>query len=200
LFHKNFGIYDSVQKIPFLLSYPGGPKGLATGEIVESIDFYPSICQLCGIPVPEECEGRSIIPIIEETGKGKEAAYCEWSWGNSRIAAVRTRDYRLVVYQDDVEGELYDHRMDPGEINNLWNSAEYKDIKTLLMQKLLQFSMNYSVKTSLKTDDLLRYKDRYTPAMLVQFGKIYWSRLKDAYSQEGIWPPESCNYNSEERE
>ncbi len=35
LTYKNMGIYESIQRIPFLLSYPGGPCGCAVGELVE---------------------------------------------------------------------------------------------------------------------------------------------------------------------
>ena len=46
LFHKNFGIYDSIHRIPFVLRYPGGPSGTRCDAIVESVDWYPTLCRL----------------------------------------------------------------------------------------------------------------------------------------------------------
>ena len=52
LFHKNFGIYESIQRVPFLLSWPGGPQGATSDELVESVDWYPTLCALCDVPMP----------------------------------------------------------------------------------------------------------------------------------------------------
>jgi arylsulfatase A-like enzyme len=187
LFHKNFGIYDSIQKIPFLISYPGGPKGIECDEIIESIDIYSTICDLCNITIPEGREGISVVPVLDGKEDGKDAAYCEWSWGKNRTSSIRTKDFRLVVYQDSSEGELYDHMTDHGEIKNRWSDSNYSQVKLELIQKLLQFTMNFATESNSNTDEKLKYRDRYSPGELVQFNKVYWSSLKKAYEEEGIW-------------
>ena len=41
----------------------------------------------------------------------------------------RCRDWKLVVYLDDEDGELYDLRKDPGETDNLWNNPANRQMR-----------------------------------------------------------------------
>lgn len=190
LFHKNFGIYDSIQKIPFLLSWPGSPGGVKCDSIIESIDLYPTLCELCNIPVPQKREGISLIPVVNNEHPGKEAAYCEWSVKEFRVHAVRTKDFRLVHYEDRSEGELYDLRTDPGETNNLWDNGEYYLKRLELTEMLLNFAMKHRVVTDFYTDREYIEQKKYTPVKLVHKKGRYWSRLKNAYEEKVLWPPE----------
>ena len=45
--------------------------------------------------------------------------------------------YKLTVYYNQDYGELFDLQEDPGEVKNLWNSAEHAALKTDLVMKLL---------------------------------------------------------------
>lgn len=192
LFHKNFGLYDSIQKIPFLLSWPGAPKGSKCPELVESVDFYPTLCELCDIPMPEEREGRSVVPLATNKSKGKDAVYCEWEWnvgeeGRLKISSIRTVEYRLVYYNSNVGGELYDHRKDSGEINNLWSDPEYLDIKIELLQKLFDFTLMYKAETNCRSDNELEQRCRYTPTRQLHKHRKYWSDLVNAYESQRDW-------------
>lgn len=191
LFHKNFGIYESIQRIPFLLKWPGGPQGVKCDRLVESIDFYPTLCELCDIPLPEGRDGQSLTALYD--GKTvKDAVYCEWenfAPVPARISALRTNDFRLVFYSDSGDGELYDHRRDPGEIDNLWNAPEYADIKTDLLGRLLAFSMKYRAETDVTSDRKLGERERNCPARLVHKHRVYWSDLEKVYHTPGAWPP-----------
>ena len=179
LFHKNFGIYDSIHRIPFLLNWPGGPEGVGCEEIVESVDWYPTVCALCGVPVPDGREGSNLLPVVGGEAAWKEAAFCEWG----HCSAVRTAHHRLVFYRDSGEGELYDHRDDPGEAANRWSDPDYQSVKVELLQRLLSFTMHYGTKGPAALDT------RYAPTPLVQFGQVYWRDLQRAYETKGTWPP-----------
>jgi arylsulfatase A-like enzyme len=191
LFHKNLGIYESIHRIPFVLSWPGGPRGEACDEIVESVDWYPTICGLCDVPVPEGREGVDLVPIAAGQVPGKEAAFSEWHWMNPRgkISAVRTDNFRLVFYEGTEEGELYDRRNDPGETRNLWDDPDYAPQKTHLLERLFRFTLGYATKTSLARDRKLGHQKRYSPTTLLHKRRRYWSGLLDAYESETVWPP-----------
>jgi len=181
LFHKNFGIYDSIQRIPFLMSWPGGPKGTVCEEIVESIDVYPTLCELCDVPLPTGREGISMIPVGLGQTSGKSAAFCEWAWQGERISAVRTHDFRFVYYADTEDGELYDHSSDSGEINNLWNNPEYINQKLTLSNRLLAFTMKHAVVTDNKHDQKEAAAKNYTPKKLLhKHGKL-WSNINKLF-------------------
>lgn len=191
LFHKNFGLYESIQRIPFLLSWPGGPRGMRCEEIVESVDFYPTLCQLCEVPLPPGREGKSVVSVVLGDEPGRDAAYCEWDWWllRRKVAAIRTRDFRLVFYGGSEGGELYDHRSDPGEVNNLWEQPEYAGISTELLGRLLEFTLGYAAETDFSLDQRYGREQGFSPTKLVHKGRRYWSNLTDAYTRETAWPP-----------
>ena len=179
LFHKNLGIYDSIHRIPFLLSWSDGPKGRLCNALIESVDWYPTLCSLCNIPIPPEREGIDLLPVARGEIDEKNAVFCEWG----TVSAIRTHEFRLVFYAQTGEGELYDHRKDPGETDNLWWTADYVTEKTQLLGQLLAFTMGYEKIGTPKTDI------QYAPTRLVHFGGRYWSQLKKAYTYETTWPP-----------
>jgi arylsulfatase A-like enzyme len=190
LFHKNFGIYESIHRIPFLLSWPGGPQGLRCDELVESIDLYPTLCDLCDVPLPPGRDGVSLLPVAAGESSGREAVFCEWDWMRppGKISAIRTRDFRLVFYEGDAEGELYDHRTDPGETRNLWDNPAYLQERVRLTDRLLRFTLGYAAKTDMARDRRLGQLKRYSPTDLLHKHRRYWSRLQESYTEPTTWP------------
>jgi arylsulfatase A-like enzyme len=189
LFHKNFGIYESIQRIPFLLAWPGGPKGQRFDGIVESVDLYPTLCELTGVPLPKGRDGTSVLSLMNSGGK--EAAFCEWDGALGKTSAIRTKDFRLVFYPKLGVGELYDRRKDPGEIKNLWNDPSYATERLRLTQQLLAFVLNYSTKTGSKSDEAYHEQNRFSFTQQLHKGSKYYSHLMRAYEEESVWPPES---------
>jgi arylsulfatase A-like enzyme len=192
LFHKNFGLYDSICRIPFLLSWAGGPQGETCDDLVESVDLYPTLCELCDIPLPEGREGRSLTPVGEGQKIDRTAAFTEWDWWrlNRKVSAIRTSDYRLVFYGGEEGGELYDHRTDPGEIRNLWDDEDYKSVRMELVERLLTFTQGYGVKTDFSQDRRLGQEQRYSATKLMHKQRRYWSRLQASHTEPTSWPPE----------
>ena len=52
---------------------------------------------------------------------------------------MRGRDYKLVYYIGQEQGELYDLQKDPHELYNLWDNAAYRDVKTQMRLQLLEW-------------------------------------------------------------
>jgi len=193
LFHKNFGLYESIHRIPFLLKWPGGPKGAKCAEIVESIDFYPTLCELCNIPMPEGREGISLVDVAKGTSTGKDAAFIEWEWieHGRKISGIRTKEFRLSYYGGKEGGELYDRRVDPGETRNLWDNPEYAPDRLRLTEQLMDFTLKYSVETGNLTDFALNEETQNCPTRLIHKGKRYWSDLKESWEKPTSWPPKT---------
>ncbi len=192
LFHKNFGIYESIQRIPFILRTPDGPRGQRRRQIIESVDLYPTLCELCGLEAPDDVEGVSVMSVVKNAdAAGKAEALCEWSWFGDppRINALRTDRYRLVYYNHSADGELYDHETDPGEIDNLWNEPDHAAVRWDLLTRLFDRVNSYRAPLEMRDDKVIADRHRFMPAQVVQFGRADWDRLREACGPTPVRDP-----------
>ena len=141
--HSN---YEQANRIPLLISAPGITKaGKRTQAVVESVDIYPTLCELAGLPAPElpqKIEGKSLVHVLKRPSReSKEAVFHVYPRnraGEGQILgrAVRTERYRLVEWKkpgapsNTAEFELYDYKKDPQETMNL-AAKEPKLVKKL---------------------------------------------------------------------
>ncbi len=135
-----------------LLSVPGmkhaGAK--ATG-LVEFVDIYPTLADLAGLPLPAHLEGHSFKPVLDNPSRPwKPAAFSQYPRpGNSATGgtplmgySMRTEHHRFTAWllRDDHSKvaalELYDHRTDPQENQNLANRPEHRDLVAKLTTQL----------------------------------------------------------------
>jgi iduronate 2-sulfatase len=94
--------------------------------LVESVDLYPTLCELAGLPTPEKLDGMSLVRVLKDsTAETRPAAIHVYPRGNRLGRAVRTPRYRLVEWKvpgappNTAEVELYDYETDPDETKNL---------------------------------------------------------------------------------
>ena len=118
--------YELDARVPLIVRAPGkAGNGQASGALVELVDLYPSLADLAGLPVDASLEGRSFAPLLEEPdARWDRAAFTQFSRGKRRGYSIATQDCRYVEWYEIataklLERELYDHRDDPGERNNL---------------------------------------------------------------------------------
>lgn len=98
-------------KVPWLRSQP------ATPALVELVDIYPTLADLCRLPAPGYLEGTSLVPLLSDPQRPwKSAAFSGLFGVKSRT--LRTDRYRLIEHPGG-QIELYDHRTDPAEDHNL---------------------------------------------------------------------------------
>jgi len=147
----NLGEHDSWSKVslwegsirvPLIISIPGHetPKGIKNDDIVELIDVYPTLSDLCGLSKnqPKILQGKSLVPYIkDEKIKSKvNIAYTVSEKG--KAASIRTPKWRYTLWGDEPNGkneELYNHITDPEEHFNLATDPSQEHIlKTLRNQ------------------------------------------------------------------
>ena len=133
-------LFDRSLKSTLIIKAPGAKDTNKTaGGIVESIDLYPTLCALSGIPKPANLDGTNLEPILNDASvEVKQAAYGFWHTGLS----VRTKDYRLMHFQkpDTSVYGLFDHQNDLNEAVDISNShpQKVKELENLLKD----FSIN----------------------------------------------------------
>ena len=116
--------YELDTRVAMVCRKPGMKSaGKTSKALVELVDVYPSLVDLCGLEVGKQLEGLSFSPLLDDLGmEWKEAAFSQFSRGKVRGYAMRTEAYRYVEWvkgDEVVERELYDRVADPGELVNL---------------------------------------------------------------------------------
>lgn len=114
---------------PLLVRVPHQKGGKAQG-IVEFVDLYPTLAELCGLKVPEhQLHGKSFVPILKDARqRTKEYAYIQWN-GGYNIVSER---YSTAVWlkNDSVVGQmLFDHRTDAAENSNIVFQDSVKSLR-----------------------------------------------------------------------
>jgi arylsulfatase A-like enzyme len=147
--HSN---YEVATNSPLIIKVPGmSDPGSPADGIVEAVDLFPTLAELCGLDTPDGLAGQPLTAMVERSdAPGKEGAYSTHAGGKGyRGHALRTKRHRLVRWINN-EGEvglveLYDRDKDPGENVNI--ADKYPEIVGELTQRL-QVKMEQVVQSS----------------------------------------------------
>jgi arylsulfatase A-like enzyme len=117
-------------------------RGIATDCFAESIDLYPTLCELCNIPVPESVEGQSFVPaLLDPATKPKDFALGLWRKSGTDGYSIRTDRYRLVRWGNNpaspTQIDLFDYQSDPGGKQNV--AASRPGVVTELLNRISEF-------------------------------------------------------------
>lgn len=143
LLSKGCRFYESLVRVPLIISWPGHLKqGVRSEALVELTDITPTLLELAELPGDENMHGRSLVPILTgaaPAGRHRDFVRCEYyrALGGVQSFATMVRDdrYKLAVYHGHGLGELFDLREDPGEFDNLWDDPAHAGARFDLMQK-----------------------------------------------------------------
>jgi iduronate 2-sulfatase len=145
--------YELSARVPLLFRYPETIKaGKRSGALVELVDVYPTLADLCGLNAPSGLEGISLSPLIQKPSLiWKKAAFTQYprsfkshrhrGSGDIMGYAIRTDTHRYVEWRKGMEDkvlhrELYDHRKDPQEMKNLAGLKQNGEIVSKLTEVL----------------------------------------------------------------
>ena len=108
---------EACARVVLMVSVPGMPKNRKTGALVELIDIYPSLCELCRLTPPNYLEGTSFVPLLQSPNRPwKTAAFTCLIDYTTR--SIRTERYRFIERASG-QNEFYDYANDPAEDHNL---------------------------------------------------------------------------------
>tara|TARA_B100000927_G_scaffold99724_2_gene80645 strand:- start:1558 stop:2967 length:1410 start_codon:yes stop_codon:yes gene_type:complete len=124
-------LFEEALRSPLIISYPGiKSAGATSSAVVETLDVFPTLAELAGLPSPDFVDGTSLKPQLDApTIKGREA----YAYSKSN-QTVRTETYRLILHKDGY-AELYDHASPEGETKNI---AESNPEIVAKLSKLIQ--------------------------------------------------------------
>jgi len=142
--------YEGGVRVPLIIK---GPKikghGRIEGEPVISMDYFPTILALAGVP-HEDHDGENLTPLLT---KGEKLSRDELFWHYPHYhgsawkpgSAIRKGDWKLIVYYEDNKAELFNLRDDPGETTDVSGKYPVKlnEMKLLLEKKLAEVNAEF---------------------------------------------------------
>jgi arylsulfatase A-like enzyme len=143
---KAGSLFEMGTRVPLMISAPGmSGNGLSSPRIVESLDIYPTLVELCSLPKQAEIEGASLVPLLKSpSAKWDKPAFSIWSEDGKTIhgTAVRTGDWRYAEYgKDGINGALlFDPHADPLEMKNLAPDEKHKSVVAELSALTRQYA------------------------------------------------------------
>ena len=138
LWRKN-SLFEESSRAPLIIAAPGiESDSHDCARIVEFVDIYPTVLALAGLPVPDQLEGKSLVPLIRDpAATWDHPAFTQVQFGKNENAvpgrAVRTSRWRYIEWDGGRQGqELYDHHNDPQELHNLAADPAHAEVVSRL--------------------------------------------------------------------
>ncbi|HHY86407.1 MAG TPA: sulfatase [Verrucomicrobia bacterium] len=136
---KAGSLFEQGTRSPLIIVAPGvAGNGRSTERIVQAIDIYPTLAELCGLPLPDGIEGRSLVPLLNDPGAPWDRpAFTIWSEDGKTVhgAAVRVPRWRYAEFHDG-SAMLFDEENDPHELRNLADDPKWADVRKELSATL----------------------------------------------------------------
>jgi len=147
LWGKGAAAFDDCQRVPLLAYGPGRvrPRG-DCDALVNLVDLPATFLGLAGAPCAQGMQGVDLSPILDGSADAVQDATlveCHATLRFNQQTFITDR-WKLVVFEDSGEGELYDLREDPDQSRNLWSDPACEAVRGELLIRFLRFQMKHS--------------------------------------------------------
>jgi iduronate 2-sulfatase len=123
-------LFEESLHSPLIIQYPGMNNiGSKTDALVETLDIFPTLCELTGVEIPKFVQGVSLKEILENPNMTGHPVIAY----KKEAATIRTATHRLLIHEDGFV-ELYDHTTAEKETINL--ADKHPDLVEELKQAL----------------------------------------------------------------
>lgn len=148
-------LYDDAGiGVPWIMAGPGIPRNLRSDSLVCSIDLYPTLCELSGIPVPKTVDGRSVTGLFQQTELvHRDYVYAAYRDVQRTVVGPRFKLIEYVPQTRNRKGQtiqvghrttqLFDLLSDPWEANNLYGNTGLTDQVKLLREQMSRLRLQY---------------------------------------------------------
>jgi arylsulfatase A-like enzyme len=147
-------MFEESLAMPFLIRWPGVVQpGTRVDAMIQNIDHAPTFLEVAGVKVPDDIQGRSLVPILKNKGQApddwREAIFYYYSGeGTHRVAAhngVRTDRYKLFYLPGTDEWQMFDLKEDPLEMVSVHEHPEYAGVREKMERIYHELRTKYEV-------------------------------------------------------
>lgn len=135
---KHGSLFEVGTRVPLIVVAPRAKaNGSAAAPPVQSMDIYPTLCELCGLKLPAGLEGHSLKPLLDDPkAKWEHPAFTIYGQAADNLGvAVRTDKYRYAEWVGGKNGAmLFDVTADPNETKNLSDDPKSADVRKRLAE------------------------------------------------------------------
>jgi iduronate 2-sulfatase len=134
---KAGSLFEAGTRVPLIMVMPGAAgNGRPSSRVVQAIDVYPTLVEVCGLKAPLGVDGRSLASLLKEPAAAWDhPAFSLWSEDGRTVhgASVRTERFRYAEYGGGSGGAmLLDPQADPHEMRNLADDPAQKAVRNEL--------------------------------------------------------------------
>jgi len=146
---KAGSLFEQGTRTPLIVAAPKAQgNGQASTRVVQAVDIYPTLAELCGLKPPEGVEGRSLAPLLKKPdAKWNHPAFTVWSEDGRTMhgAAIRTERWRYAEFGLNASNGamLFDEEADPRELKNLADDPKLAKIRAGMSKQLQRYAAGY---------------------------------------------------------
>ena len=175
------GYFDQSYHIPLIVRDPDaradGTRGEALNCFTENVDIMPTLLDWCGLDIPVQCDGLSVLPLLHSRDAGKssgetakekitdhwrKAVHWEYDFRDPANAVAEDElqiglhqcslnvirdEHYKYVHFSGLPPLLFDLQSDPEEFHNLAQNPDYQSVLLSYTQQLLSWRMEHSEQT-----------------------------------------------------
>jgi len=153
-------MYEESFRMPLIVRWPGVVKpGAVNIDLVQNIDFAPTLLDAAHVPIPREMQGRSMVPLLESRRPADWRTSVYYQFFEDRGAhkvprhcGVRTDRYALIDFYRLHEWEMFDLQKDPNEVMSVAGDPAYAPVRDSLERELSRLKTFYRVTSAADTE------------------------------------------------
>ena len=145
-------MFEESFQMPFVIRWPGIIEpGKTSSALIQNIDYAPTFLDICGVGIPSDMQGTSIVPVLRNSGKTP----ADWRHGlyytyygerTHNVAAhdgIRTEDFTAFYIPKTKEWQLFDLKKDPQQMKSVHQDPAYAETLTGLQEEYTALKKQY---------------------------------------------------------
>ncbi len=143
--HTNF---ECDARVPLIIHHPAMSSAKGNSQsLVELIDLYPTLSELCGLETPSHVQGKSLVPVLSDpSASHRDSAYSSYAHGRGKGKtgvtghSIRTTEHRYTEWWEKgtdkpVDSILTNIQSDPGETTAVTDDEELREQLSATLKK-----------------------------------------------------------------